>query len=606
MKKNFIDETVRKKLKDVDIPFDAASWQALEQKIESDADLSVDGSPEDAFDTVIKSALTSDIITSIPMNWDTLKARMDLDPDLIPNSADQPYRDALEHVEVPYTPAAWDMMEAQLDLDDNLADLESDDVVDQTVYNKINNLQVPYDAESWQSLSDKLDGIGILRQRIVYRYKAAELLLFLLLLVTITNFLPFTSTTTHTDHPIVASPVIHQHKSDDSTNALNGESSEITPLFAESNLVKPKNALTLNSTSQAEEVTNTNVNLGQTNDGSKAKQEVSLTNSADIIVNITKEDIQQSRTIENTELASKSFPLVMNEQETSSSLRYKLLTDDQRMEMGLALLPIVPSNLVDFAIEKPVYNCITCTAPKTMRIYASMFLMGDFNYILTPFDRTFQVDAYSNGSIGYGIGSTVAFSYGKWELETGAIFNTKIYEPTTLLTETIGDFETGYVSLSLKQIELNILQVPLHIRYNFDKSKNWNVYASAGASLQVAVFKNSDFDSDYTARPSLERSTSRQSLQEIINENSTFNEQRFSDGGWFEEGGTFIENRYFTANIGVGIERSLGSRWSVFTQTMYQHTLLSNGFGPKNDRINTVSVLVGARTQFGSKINTKR
>lgn len=601
MKNNCIDEIVRKSLEGMDVPYDAASWQDLEQRIANDANLSTNSSAEDAFDAVIKTALTADVVSTIPMNWDALEDRINLDADLVPDSVDQPYKTALENIEVPYTPAAWDLMEAQLDLEDNMADLESDDVVDQVVYNNINNLQTPYDSSSWQTLSDKLDGTGILRQRIVYRYKAAELLLFLLLLTTVYNFLPLSKSAIFTDAPIVQQESSTNTKTlTNTTNHSNVTHSEITPLFADATSTDLKE-----TTEQAEKINDVSVSLDHEQESNPIIAQNTVSTERKTSVLVPNAEIDRQQTVHNTTLPSKSFPLIYDEKETSSSLRYRLLTDDQRLEMGLAFLPIIPSNVVDFSVEKPIYNCITCTAPKTMRIYASMFLMGDFNYILTPYDRTFQVDAYSNSSAGYGLGSTVAFSYGKWELETGAIYTTKIYQPETL-TETIGDFEAGYVDLSLKQIELNVLQIPLHVRYNFDKSNNWNVYASTGASLQVAVFKNSDFGSDYTARPSLGESTSRQSLQEIINENSTFNEQRFSNGGWFEEGGTFIGNRYFTANIALGIERSLGSRWSVFTQTMYQHTLTSNGFGLKNDRINTVSILVGARTQFGSKLNSNK
>ena len=63
-------------------------------------------------------------------------------------------------------------------------------------------------------------------------------------------------------------------------------------------------------------------------------------------------------------------------------------------------------------------------------------------------------------------------------------------------------------------------------------------------------------------------------------------------------GGSFIENRYFTANLGIGVERKFNPRWSLFSQPTYQHQLLSQGLGPNNDRINTLSILTGARVTF--------
>ena len=102
--------------------------------------------------------------------------------------------------------------------------------------------------------------------------------------------------------------------------------------------------------------------------------------------------------------------------------------------------------------------------------------------------------------------------------------------------------------------------------------------------------------------PSAQRNESdRLGLAQLIEENSAFNYKNLSPG-WFQKEGSFLQNRYFTANLGLGMERSIGARWSIFTQSIYQHTLLSNGFGPNKDRLNTVSIFAGARASIGTKV----
>ena len=67
--------------------------------------------------------------------------------------------------------------------------------------------------------------------------------------------------------------------------------------------------------------------------------------------------------------------------------------------------------------------------------------------------------------------------------------------------------------------------------------------------------------------------------------------------GWFE-GGSFIENRYLTVNFGLGFERKVSSRYSIFGQANYAQFIDSKGLGPNNDRFNNVELSTGVRALF--------
>ena len=64
------------------------------------------------------------------------------------------------------------------------------------------------------------------------------------------------------------------------------------------------------------------------------------------------------------------------------------------------------------------------------------------------------------------------------------------------------------------------------------------------------------------------------------------------------EGGNLVDNRFYTANIGLGLERYLTPRWSVFVQPVYQYQFIKDGIGPNNDRFHTMSIQLGAKSSF--------
>ncbi len=77
---------------------------------------------------------------------------------------------------------------------------------------------------------------------------------------------------------------------------------------------------------------------------------------------------------------------------------------------------------------------------------------------------------------------------------------------------------------------------------------------------------------------------------------SKTSQKRYADG--FFEGGSFAENSYFTVDLGVGIERHLNERASLFFEPVYQHNPFRKSLGPNQDRINTLSLSTGIRVNL--------
>ena len=63
------------------------------------------------------------------------------------------------------------------------------------------------------------------------------------------------------------------------------------------------------------------------------------------------------------------------------------------------------------------------------------------------------------------------------------------------------------------------------------------------------------------------------------------------------QGGMFMDNIHLSMDMGVGAERMISPRTSIFAQSSYQSFVghVNKGIGPYNDRISTVSFQSGVR-----------
>ncbi len=223
-----------------------------------------------------------------------------------------------------------------------------------------------------------------------------------------------------------------------------------------------------------------------------------------------------------------------------------------------------------------------------------MFGSGDYNHVMVPPSEEKRISqGFDRYAMGYGGGLSLGLELGRWELESGAIYAARLY-PVGLVYVN-GSLADGLEGSELRNSELNILNVPLHLRYNVLHRGNWRAYALAGGALQVA-FQSNFYTADapeYSYRPITappDPAPGDEGLLELVRKNGR---------GWFE-GGAFGENAYLTGNLGVGLERYIDTRWSIFAQPTLQYSLhyFGQGLGPNNDRINSLSVFFGAKVRL--------
>ena len=222
---------------------------------------------------------------------------------------------------------------------------------------------------------------------------------------------------------------------------------------------------------------------------------------------------------------------------------------------------ILPTKLVllDNAIESFVANQAAAEDPVPN---GRQFPMN-FSIVASPDMNTAKSSSYRMGmSLG---GFTSVELSDKWQLQTGLAYSGKF----------LGDLpmdEERFPNMAdvTKDMNMHIAEIPLHLQYTIKKSTNWRPFITAGVTANLAMFADYNFKNGV--------------------------ESPFDNGleAGFFEGGRLSDNVYATADIGLGLERQLDKNLHLFIQPTVKIAL--DDVGAHHDRINTFSLVMGART----------
>jgi hypothetical protein len=207
----------------------------------------------------------------------------------------------------------------------------------------------------------------------------------------------------------------------------------------------------------------------------------------------------------------------------------------------------------------------------------------DGDNIFTPAYPRFKVPETIRNSSGFHLGFLLSEGAKRLETGFGFIYAHKEYNAPRV-TFIQGSLRDGYTTEQLQKIQLNLLQIPVFTRYNIVHKENWRLYASFGATAQVTLSANY-----YIVHPGFFPT----SVALTGKTNSVY--QNLEEG--LMQGGTLIDNVYLSMDMGVGAEKMVSPRTSIFVQSSYQSFVghVSKGIGPYNDRISTVSFQSGVR-----------
>ncbi len=589
MKSDHLDQIIKDALENFDAGSAQNSWGALNQK------LNAWDTNDLPFDETIKNKLENIEEKYEPATWTNLAAALDFIPEIDHINADiilDEKAQNLSKLEDAYDANTWEVLEQKIILDDDLSSIEVPEEVDLAAYDKLSNFNVPFNENHWNTFQPELDKEFVLPYRLLFKYKLVEASFILLLLLGIYQHAPFN---------------------------FDQKSTEPIADLVDNDLVNKSNVSEINlndldENSLAESTVKTNTQIKQSANGDLINNEVNIVsntevqNSAAVKAQIAISSIKQNPQVVNPSKYRASVELfnvpnkVQNELQKiglqnlqSIAEKSEIISNTIKINEAIKQSPSLKVALLSFLKfneKQPVPNCLVCENPVSLfKWRLSAQVNTDYNYIMTPYDKVLSVKSYAHAALGYGAGLAASVGIGDWEVELGSNYVARSYTPKPS-SERVGSLSDGYIRIELDKIELNLLNIPLNVRYYFSNDNKTKYFVSGGASLNVAMQANYFRTAEFASR---EKTFDLKSADELL-DNTLTNSRKIYSLGWVD-GGSFIENRFFTADIGVGLERQISSRYSIFGQAKYQH-YLDKGIGPNKDRFNTLQFAAGARAKF--------
>lgn len=477
----------------------------------------------------------------------------------------------------------WSIFEEQLDAAEDIeagpAGADARDV-DEVVFNKMHQYTVPFEPSHWKRME------GLLNQwftwpQYVLRYKSMELALFLLLFFAFWQQLPLKN---------ASSPVALQSRPVQVEAGQAGKSSN------QKNRPTPQGRETQEATSGRTSLKDTSLRAAAGNkQAAKAAGEARQAALAGA----------SGAPSGNIPGLAALPPLAHRAIRPLPSMPARLIRPAYNSQSfsaeSIAALPPLLAKAPSPLPEQATGLGETAVVPskRDPALIVGMFSSAEYNHIVVPASAEKRLsESFERAALGYGGGLSLSMDFGRLELETGAIYAARHY-PVGIVYVRGGLLSGGLRGDELKTTELNILNIPLHLRFDYLHRGKWRAYVLGGGAAQVA-FQTNYYTADapqYDFMPALPAPNP----EDEGNRENEIDRIRRDGVGWFE-GGTFRDNAYLTLNLGFGAERYFSDRWSLFVQPVYQHSIHyfknTDGLGPNNDRINSLSVLFGTRVRL--------
>lgn len=223
----------------------------------------------------------------------------------------------------------------------------------------------------------------------------------------------------------------------------------------------------------------------------------------------------------------------------------------------------------------------------------SKWLLGawtsaDINTISTPYDKIFSLKAYEHVALNHSAGLSIGHKTDRLSVSSGLSYNRRNYQPRQFV-ESYGADDLYYFESSLESMKFDFISVPLILAYDFYQSKNWNFYGNINLTGNVLA------SADYDRREELVLGRpSAPAAFEV--ENSRLDDKNFASG--ILKGGSLSDSYFVSVGIGLGLEKRLSDKLSVYVEPSYLHHVFSKdiGIGPNKDRIHSASLQLGVRS----------
>ncbi len=589
--KNNFDDNIRQALGDREMPLAAGASDRFFEKLDA-ADLSADETGEEsAFDRAVAAKAAAPAVTAAP-DWETFSEKLDRAEDA--DSFDTAVAAGLTAAAAGAA-ADWSDFAEILDAAES-ADLSEDgNAIDRSAQQKLEGYEAPYSEENWAIMREKIQEEFSLRRKLT-RWKAAEITLMLLAIFTLFNYLP----RNEQGNILLIDQVKEEIKKRRAPQ--NVEQTE-----TESVIIASKSPVSDHTTAQ-NSVAGVAEKIGNPNDNTVTNY-TATGNPVSIYAPQNEQKSLPPLDVLEAKLKTPTDPLSDVEVKVETALQEdkkgffawmkkdeKTPVDEETRMKSFVTEAIAAKKAGDLTAaeeEKKLKPSKVDFPHKNVRL--GMYSALDMYGVYSPYDRFFNYrpDVTYGSNIGGGL--HFDFQKDRFHLVLGAAYAPKYYRPA-IGGEVLGSFTSGYLLEELREIQLDILHLPVEFRYDFLQKSKWRIYGATGVSFNFVLntnyviaeeFLTENADNDFSEIQTLQRN------------NSNLQRKTFTEG--VTEGGTLIENTYVKLQIGFGAERFITQRWSVFAEPIYHQQFSRMGIGPNDNSFRTLSVRLGAKVTILGK-----
>jgi hypothetical protein len=442
---------------------------------------------------------------------------------------DQAIREKLDQFR-PDSPLNWDRMEQRLQAEADRQTQDNNEAFDESIKNKISPHRIAFNPTHWRRMSALIDARAQWKT-LLYRTKAIELGLMLLLFFTVYNLMPIATVST-----------VESNIQNTDNQVINKES-------------KPKS--TYNTALQYPN--DTYHDLQNT-----AEQNVIITEYAENVNPKVAFVLSENPTSEaiNTNHNSTENPPYFEDVEP-----HEFITEKEKLA-SVSILPL---------ITKPIASQQKLAKVKARRVingFANVLYFGQLNRVKIPSgsNNIFSTDAQYAVNQGFAINSGLAI--GNNQLSTGLSYNT-----LTFVSKSRTTLVDGSAGMRERQVKTQTFSVPFNYAHTFNTGR-FSPFVQVGVAAHFITKAKYDYNAVSFARaaatPPLAPTKPIPTLPDgLLN------------------GGQWGNNAYMSADLGIGGTYKMTSHISLMSQIQYKHFMFNNGFGPNDNRINQLQLATG-------------
>jgi len=452
---------------------------------------------------------------------------------------DRQLKEMLDRLDEPYQPETWDALSKKLD---KLQDPPPVDAVDKVVYNTLQQLEARYEASHWTAMSRQLDVIRrrTLMVRITKTLEAAAVILLLI------RFTP--------DLVGAAGELVKGHSAEARSQPKSRTDMANQPINTVTGATEPS----LRAETPARPL---------------AQVQLYVIAPADVVVApLPPADAAGFVAAETG--ASIHFPTPdINEWTPQTAV-----DSSSAITVLAPLVDLLPDSLSD-AFDYMSLIPLLQKSPGYSPFYFSASIFGEINRF-----RTTEVTLSDNG---YGTTAAVGHRGKRWHMEAGLGYAHKQYTPKRSVEIYDGNLQTGYFGTTMAKASADVLQLPIRFLRSVGQKGRLKILAGGGITPNVILNKQYDYDAVYYEAPQgagpsspLSGNTPKRSLP----------------GKGVLEGGNWKDNQWTTADLALQFVWYAGKKNSFFLQPVFHFATDKVNLGNEPVQNNSFSVQAGVQT----------